>query len=350
MLDLDFSKQFAEGAAAAQAVSVTGPYDRVICCGMGGSIIPAEMLSLLWLPELNLYLHRSYDIPFWANPRCLIVCTSWSGNTEETISSFQAAVSQSLPVVAITTGGKLADLARPEQSREGSQRASASYGAHQNNVPLILLPNSDSLPPRLGTGRMLAALLTLLNNSAIIKFQADSISLASRPLDTGFVSRLTDKTPLIYSSYAWRYLACFWKTSFNENTKIHAFNNYLPEAVHNEIAGFTGNSDSSRLPVSPKETSRGRPEPSTNNSDQFFPILLIDREEMASDVKKLEKLAQFFKNKKIDHQVVDLTGASRLAKVTQNYRLALACSVALAAQLGRDPLDISTIEEFKQTS
>lgn len=312
---VDFSKQFEEGAKSAQGVNVKGNFDRVIFCGMGGSAIPGEIISMLWLEDLNCYINREYDLPYWVNDKCLVICTSWSGTTEETISSFQAAIEKKIPAVAITKGGALAKLAQ------------------DNDLPLVILPE-DNTPPRFGVGYMLAALLTLLGNSAIIKHSLLASLEFRRSVPDGqefspsspvFSSRIKNRIPLIYSSYQWRYLARFWKIHFNEDCKIHSFSNYLPEAAHNEIAGFN------------------------QMKSSCFPIILTDPDENMSDVAKLQKFASFLENKNIDHEVVNISGQSRLVKILNNYNLAISTSLELAKSMGVDPFDTSTIEEFKKS-
>lgn len=309
-MQIDFTKQFKEGAEAAKNVKVEGKFERVIFCGLGGSIIPAEMISLLWLEGLNLYIHRALGLPHWANGKCLVVCTSWSGNTGETISSFKTAVEKSIPAAVVTKGGRLLELARKHQ------------------VPSVVLP-ADNGPARLGAGYGLAALLTLLTNSATLDNNpASSLSFAAlvpEPVP-GLAARISDKIPLIYSSYQWRYLARFWKIFFNEDCKLHSFSNYFPEAAHNELAGFTA-----------------------TKKEVYFPIILIDRDENQNDVKKLEKFATFLTNQSIDHEVIHLLGNTRLEKILNNYMMASSATIALANRLGVDPFDTSLIEAFKRS-
>ncbi len=303
---IDFKKQFEAGVKAAQEISIKGNFDRVIFCGVGGSAMPSEVISMLWLKELNCYINRSYGLPHWTtDDKNLIICTSWSGNTQETISSFKLATEKNLPIIAITRGGELAEL------------------AENHHIPLIKLPNED-LKSRFATGYMLSALLTTLSNSAIIDYMLP-ISSLFEPIADSISSKITGKMPLIYSSYQWRYLARFWKIHFNEDCKIHSFSNYLPEAVHNEIAGFN-----------------------KTKKDSYFPIILIDPDDQPEEISKLKKFASFLKNQEIDHEVINIQGNTRLEKILNNYNLAISTSLELAKVMGVDPLDTSVIEEFKK--
>lgn len=305
-MTLDLSQQLTAGKKAAENVKLTGKFERVIFCGVGGSAIPADIITMLWLKGLNAYVHRGYGLPYFADQHCLVICTSWSGETEEVLSSFRVAQAAHLPTAVVTRGGQLLALAQ-----------SAS-------VPTVLLP-ADDVPARFGIGYMLAALLTLLSGSAIIDYSLEGY-IGSRPMASPtFASRISGKIPLIYSSFPWRYLARMWKVNFNENSKLHAFFNYFPEAAHNEIAGFQ-----------------------PTQKDAYFPIILTDRAGEPTDVAKLTKFIGFLSAQGFDHSVVELAGATRLAKILNSYNQAVVVSTALAELQGIDPLDISVIEKFKK--
>jgi glucose/mannose-6-phosphate isomerase len=285
---------------------------------MGGSAIPGEIISMLWLNGFICYLNRGFGLPNWVNDKCLVICTSWSGNTEETISSFNEAIARGLPVVAIADKGELLDLAK------------------KHGTPFVDLP-ARSEPARFVVGQMLSAILTLLFNSAIIDntlpiiskktvIGDDPIRNSSSSNGASFSSRIGDKIPLIYSSYQWRYLARFWKIHFNENCKIHAFSNFLPEAAHNEISGFT-----------------------EKDKDKYFPIILMDEQEENADIKKLEKFAAFLKDQNIDHEIVRIEGKDRLDKILNSYNRAITVSVGLAETNGVEPFDTAVIEKFKRS-
>lgn len=262
---------------------------------------------MLWLDNLSVYIHKGYGVPYWADNNCLVICTSWSGNTEETISAYESALKKGIPRLVITKGGRLAELAQ----RDGSH--------------LIILPDDD-VPARLGIGYALGAILTLLNDSDIIDYTLpDLVAAKTAESGQGLSSKISQKAPLIYSSYAWRHLAGFWKINFNENSKIHSFSNYFPEAAHNEIAGFN-----------------------QTNRDKYFPVILMDPEEEKADIDKLNKFVLFLKGRNIDHEVIEVTGKNRLEKILNSYNLAISVSVQLARILGVEPLDTSTIEQFKK--
>jgi len=306
---IDFAEQLAAGAAAAKETRVDGSLDKIIFCGVGGSKIPAEIISMLWLDGLNLYINRASGLPHWASNKNLVVCVSWSGNTEEPIYSLNEAIERKIPSLVISKDGEMEKIATA------------------NGLPFVKLPDGNGVPARFGIGYMLGAILTVFKNSAIIETSLDS-RLNTNDLATirGLSERLANKTPLIYCSYQWRFLGSFWKLNFNEDCKIHSFSNYFPEAAHNELAGFN-------------QTNKG----------SYFPIILIDQNENRHDVEKLKKFSRFLKNQNIDHEIISIEGINRLEKILGNYNLAISTSVALASILGIEPFNTSAIEEFKKT-
>lgn len=304
-------QQLKAGLTAAEKIEPINPsdYSRIIFCGLGGSIMPAETISMLWLSDIAGYINRTPYLPHWASREHLVVCISWSGNTEETLASYESAVEKNIKTVAVTSGGKLAELAQ------------------KNGTTLITLPNQNT-NPRNAFGFMLSAVLTLLLHSDIIKdiFNSPLFSDGNWGLKLGTeISKAIDKkTPLIYSSYPWRFLGIFWKKFLNENAKIHAFSNFLPEAAHNEIAGV-------------KE-----------KDDNFFYLILKDSEEEKEDQYRLEKFSRFLKKYDAENILLEIKGKTRLEKILSQYILASTTSTKLAEHLGISPESTEVIENFKK--
>lgn len=309
---MEIIEQLKTGLAAAQQVPPLTPSSdsKIVICGMGGSIMPAEALSMLWIDELSVYINRTAYLPHWANPKHTVICISWSGHTEETIACFEEAYRKNIPVYIITAGGKLAELAK------------------EKNIPTVFLTHKDH-NSRNALGLMLSALLTLLSQTAIINHSVNSSlfnPLEIEALANSLASKIGSKTPLIYSSYPWRFLGLFWKIFFNENTKIHAFSNYLPGAGHNEIAGI-------------KEQDKN-----------FFYLVLKDQDDHSSNLKKAEQFTKFLEESQTENTIINISGPNRFEKILQQYLLASATSIQLAKQLGVDPQSTEVIEKFKHLS
>src|SRR3989344_3778697 len=117
---MDFNQKLKEGLelgikTAESATPVQpGQYSRIIFCGVGGSIMPAEATSMLWLEDIVGYINRTPYLPNWASKEHLVVCTSWSGNTKETITSYKSAIEKNIKTLVITSGGRLAELAKKD--------------------------------------------------------------------------------------------------------------------------------------------------------------------------------------------------------------------------------------------
>lgn len=324
----DFPKQFKTGSEIAKDMKIDPPaggFRNLIFCGMGGSIIPAEILFTL-LPDLpnSFHIHRDFDLPAWTTKDDLVICISWSGGTAETISSYETARKLETKILVITKGGKLAEL------------------AENNGNHLIILPQEE-IPARNGAGWVLTTLLTVLNNSDILTVTLDElVNLDSRlkpekleGRGRELANKINDKIPLIYASFQNRFLASFWKIKFNENAKVHAFFNHFPNLSHNEIAGFAnperGDSTSWNLRLK-----------------RFFVVLLKDSEDGKRQQKKTETAEKIISEKNIPYETVELAGKTRLEKIFNDYILSDWTSYHLARLRGFDPTEAETIERFKE--
>jgi glucose/mannose-6-phosphate isomerase len=119
--------------------------ELIVICGMGGSAIGGSLLAALAAPECRapIVVNRDYDLPaFAAGPKCLVIGSSFSGGTEETLAAFEAAAARNTQLLAITRGGRLAEMARGfgapvwTFSYESQPRAGVGYGFM---LPLVLL-------------------------------------------------------------------------------------------------------------------------------------------------------------------------------------------------------------------
>ena len=318
----DFPKQFEIGFELAKDIRFAEKPKNIIFCGMGGSIIPVEILLLYLdvspivslLPPLNFHIHRDYGLPDWANRKDLAICISWSGGTEETLSSYKAAGEKGLPLIVLTKGGKIGELAQ------------------KDGIPLILLPRDD-IPPRMGAGYMFSALYSVLAKSGIIEAQTNLIEDIGNKIKIGdfekkaeeLAKEINNKTPLIYSSYKWRNLAAFWKIFFNENAKIHAFWNGFPSMAHQELAGFN-----------------------ERDNEKFFVISLLDKADDNRYQLSVGSFRRILQSLKYNDEIIFLNGNDPLEKIFNNYLFAALTSAHLAQLRGVDPAEAELIEEFKK--
>ena len=209
--------------------------DAVIVLAMGGSAIGAELVAAAAGDRLRvpLIVHRDYGLPAGAGPRTLIVAASHSGETAETLSGFGEALRRELPLVAVTTGGRLAAQATEAgvpvlRYRPGGQpRAAIGYGVglvHELLERLALVAEPDPIGPAV------AALESLLERLA------PSVQTDANPAKQ-LAWSMFGRIPVIYGHGRMAAAAHRWKTQLNENAKAWAAWEPMPEANHNAIEG-----------------------------------------------------------------------------------------------------------------
>lgn len=210
--------------------------DNVVVAGMGGSALAAEMLGS-W-PELGLpfKIVRDYNLPEYVNERTLFVASSYSGNTEETVSALADAEKRGAQIFVICSGGELAAQAEKKRYR------------------LYRIPGG--MQPRMAVFYNFAALVQLLQSTGIIgKDKTAKLGAAADWLGEQCLELLptvpTDRNPakkialelvgnsaVIYSGPKMFPAAYKWKININENAKNIAWCNQLPEFNHNEFQGW----------------------------------------------------------------------------------------------------------------
>lgn len=214
------------------------PVSNIIYLGMGGSAIAGDVICNVLFDDMKVPLEvvRGYEIPGYCSPASLVIVSSYSGNTEETLTAVKKAAGKGAKIHAITSGGELAKL------------------AHRKKWPLLPVP--EGFPPRQAMGYLffLAYQLVLktinkkIGNKefdTLIKL-ADSMVLRNdeqnakrKVFAKELALRIKGKIPIIYTPAP--YLSAVsvrWKNQFQENSKSMAFNNMIPEMNHNEIVGW----------------------------------------------------------------------------------------------------------------
>lgn len=213
---------------------------NVVISGMGGSAIGGDLTRMMAQDScyIPIVVNRDYHLPSYVDERTLVIASSYSGNTEETLAAYNEAKEKKAKIVAITTGGELKNKAMADE------------------VPVITIP--AGMPPRAAIGYSFMPLLVLLEEAGIIrnctKQIPGAIELMKKvrqdlepqvPEDKNpakaLARRLYGKIPVIYGSQGVTdALAVRWKGQMNENGKHPAFFNVFPELNHNEIMGFEG--------------------------------------------------------------------------------------------------------------
>lgn len=215
----------------------TSPIANIVHSGMGGSALWA-LLSTSWLDySVPFEIMKGYDIPAYVNQRTLFIASSYSGNTEETLSSLSQAEAKGAQIVIITSGGKLKDIAL------------------EKKYPLVELPKIDK--PRYGALYGLKGLATIAESADVIhQPRISELQEASDFLQTSIQTwlptvptsqnqakqlalELVGKSVVVYAGPLLTPAAHKWKISFNENSKNIAWEYSFPEFNHNEFTGWT---------------------------------------------------------------------------------------------------------------
>lgn len=221
-------------------LQVTDGIENIVFAGMGGSAL-AALFSQSWPGySIPFEICRQYHIPKYVSGKTLFIASSYSGNTEETLSALDEAEAKGAKIAAIASGGKLIEIAKAK-----------SY-------PYLVLPQ-DAGNPRYAVLYSYKALLTILTTAGLTdQSKLDELSGSAQFLKNTIAGWLptvpTDKNPAkklaeelagkavaIYAGPLMSPAAYKWKISFNENAKNLAWWNQLPEFDHNELSGWLSN-------------------------------------------------------------------------------------------------------------
>jgi glucose/mannose-6-phosphate isomerase len=211
----------------------------LMVCGMGGSAIGGDLAAAALGDRLTkpLVSIRGYELPSWATPEWTVLCSSYSGNTEETLACFEAAEALGTQRLVVSTGGQLV-----EQAREAG-------------VPVVGLPGI--FQPRVAVAYMFAAAAEAAALTGVAPRIRTEIDAAAAFLEARrdeikaqaaeIAAELDGAVAVVYGSDLTAPVAKRWKTQINENAKAPAFAAELPEADHNEICGWVEGSGAERM-------------------------------------------------------------------------------------------------------
>jgi len=283
-------------------------------CGMGGSAIGGDLAAAALGDRLArpLLTVRGYELPSWATPEWTILCSSYSGDTEETLACFEAAGALGARQIVASTGGALVEAAR------------------EAGMPVIGLPGL--LPaPRTAVAYMLvctAEVAALGGIAPRIHTEIDAAaaflaeqSAELQALASELATRIDGTVPVIVGSDLTAPVARRWKTQINENPKLHAFFSELPEANHNEICGWSG--------------------------DAFSAVLLEDSDQHPRERGRFELTGEAIAGTGAEAIRIETRGETRVARLLWGTMLGDLVSLALAEARGVDPLPVEAIDSFK---
>ncbi len=317
---LDSPKQFIDGIKAASNNSWNPPYpiEKIQWCGMGGSWMAGALLKETNLLTVPLEIHRSYGLPNSVTDKTLVVASSFSGNTEETLSAYDEAKKRGLALIGVASGGSLEEKCK------------------NDGVPFLKIPvNPPTMQPRCGTGYFVGIFAQLLSRLGLAVPDAVNqieslVAHLERTKDEArkqgeeLALQLVSSTPIIYSSIDYRYVARIWKIKINENSKTAAFWNYFPELNHNEMVGWT------------------------QPHGAFHVIILRDEKDHPSNLKRMEITSSVLQEKGIRVSMVAIEGGTKLERVFSTLLIGDWLSYRLALELQVDPSPVAMVEDFKK--
>jgi glucose/mannose-6-phosphate isomerase len=285
----------------------------LMVCGMGGSAIGGDLAAAALGDRLTgpLITVRGYGLPSWATPEWTVLCSSYSGNTEETLACFAAAESLGARRIVASTGGALVD------------------GAREAGLPVVGLPGI--LQPRAAVAYMFTIAAEVAALAGVAPRVKTEIEAAAAFLTEGagdlqarateIAARLDGSVPVITGADLTAPIARRWKTQINENPKQAAFFSELPEADHNELCGWDG--------------------------DAFSAVLLEDADQHPRERRRFELTAETIAAAGAEVVRVETQGETRVARLLWATMLGDLVSLALAEARGVDPLPVEAIEGFK---
>lgn len=298
----------------------------VVFCGMGGSAVAGDVLRAVFRDRLGVPVdvNRGHDLPAYAGERTLVVISSYSGNTSETLASFREALARGCKIVAVTSGGTL--------------------GAEMAQAGLPVVPVPGGFQPRAALGYLGFSALGALEAMGLLPPLAADVEetvtelrgLAARlgPLTPvadnpakALAKRVGEKVPMIWGAEGIGAVAAMrWKTQLNENAKLPAFWSSMSELDHNEVVGW----------VQPY-------------GHDFSLIALRHDGEHPEIGERFSLSYEIARSAGMDNAEVRAAGSSLLARLMSLILVGDYTSVYLGLRRGIDPTPVAVIDRLKNT-
>lgn len=300
-------------------------FGSVVLAGMGGSAIGGDLLKSLFISDIEIpfVVQRHYRMPKFVNKKTLVICSSYSGNTEETLSAFDDALERGAKIVVISTGGKIA------------------AEAVANRIPVIAIP--EGFPPRAALGYSFAPLAIILARLGLCENAEADIRSAARNMKERLplyapdnaknpalelARKLEGRIPVIYAAQdSFDAVAYRFKGQICENAEALAFSNQLPESNHNELVGWGG-----------------AKEPAGN----FLIIMIKDAGDHRRISKRFDITEQYLRDKGIEVMELSMREGPRITRAFCMIQLVDFCSYYLALLRGVDPYPVAAIDFLKE--
>lgn len=229
-----FSNQLREAITIGKGAQLTPhnfPISNIVVTGLGGSGIGGDLVNEFIADELRIpfAVNKDYFLPSYVNKNSLVIVSSYSGNTEETLNALQIALNRKSKIVCVSSGGKIIQIAK------------------EKGLDHILVPGGN--PPRASLGYSFVQQLFALHYLGIIPNQfeqelknaialLDANQTAIREEAKKVAVQLDNKIPIIYTTTPMASVAVRFRQQINENGKMLCWHHVVPEMNHNELVGW----------------------------------------------------------------------------------------------------------------
>jgi glucose/mannose-6-phosphate isomerase len=295
----------------------------LVVAGMGGSAIGGALARAAMGDHASrpIFVTRAYGLPPWTTPDTMVLCSSYSGETEETLACYESAGALGAKRTVVTTGGRLAEMAREDgvpviPLPGGFQpRAAVAYGI----VASLEVAALCGAGPRLTSEIDVAASHT---EQLVAEWGPDA---PEDSLAKTIARGLLGTTPVIAGAGLTNPIAYRWKTQFNENAKQPAFSSELPELDHNEIVGWEGARELGR----------------------FSAVFLDDSDAHPRVKERMELTERLIADNAAASFHLETRGETAIERVISLMLLGDLVSIYLAALRGVDPGPVKVLDELK---
>jgi len=315
----NFSKQIQDAIDIGNSAKLSPSPNKianVLICGLGGSGIGGNIVSELVAKNANVPVNvtKGYFIPAYVNENTLVIISSYSGNTEETLNCMELAILKKAKIVGVTSAGKVKEI------------------SEKNGSDCIIVPGG--MPPRSCLGFSLTQLFFILAFHKIINndFKADldaSVKLLDCEEDAIIIeakiiaAKLKDKTPVIYATTYNEGIAVRFRQQLNENSKVLCWHHIIPEMNHNELVGWT------------------------QKNDNLSVLIFLDKDEYSRNLARVEINKEVIKNYTSHITEVFSKGNSAIEKAIYFIHLGDWISVILGELKGVDLMEVNVINHLK---
>lgn len=325
---LEFPKHLADAKRIIDATDLpdidSDEVDHVVVCGMGGSAIGADLVRGLLEDELSIpmVVCRHYRLPAFVGKKTLVIGSSYSGNTEETLSAVEQAADAGAKIICATTGGKLGQMA----DRSGWKRITVPPGMMPRAalaysfVPLLTAMSRLGFAP--GCDDDLDKAIT----EASARLEKYSIEIDDNPA-MQLANRIHGRIPTIYAAPdRFAVVAVRFKGQICENSKQLAFANVYPEFNHNELVGW---------------------ESYESFADRLIAVTLRDQDDHPRVAARMAVVDSWLAERSIERIELASNGGSALSRMMSLIQLGDFASFYLAMLNGVDPTPVDVIDHLK---